>query len=77
MWRNAQSGCRHWAAQGRLQSVALALSEAKHALGALHALAYSLGVPTSGPRGPFAAATEDEADHIPNSINGQSAPPQR
>lgn len=76
VWRNARSGHRQGVALDRLQCVALALSETKHALGALHALANSLGVPTAGPRGPFAAATEDEAVRLLNAVNGLPRSPQ-
>ncbi|MGA7207103.1 MAG: dihydrodipicolinate synthase family protein [Specibacter sp.] len=76
VWRNAQSGHRQGDALARVQTVALALSEAKHPVGVLHALADSLGVPTSGPRGPFAAATKDEAARLLNAVHGQSTLPQ-
>lgn len=60
VWRKALSGSPQDSVLERLQTVARALSKLPHAVGALHALANCLGLPTAGPRGPFAAATDDE-----------------
>ena len=74
VWRNAQSATPQGDGLVRLKTVARALSEMRHPLGALHAVANSLGIPTAGPRGPFASATADEAAHLLSAITPESAP---
>jgi len=68
VWREAPSGSAPGPELDRLQTLARKLSQLPHAIGALHALAECLGVPTSGPRGPFAAATEEEAATLRQAI---------
>lgn len=60
VWRLAHAGARQGASLARLQSLAKALDGMPQAIGALHALSNVIGIPTAGPRGPFAAAAQEQ-----------------
>lgn len=71
-WKIAQTGIKSdagAAAISRLRQVAVALSESNTPLGAFHALANQLGIPTAPPRGPFAAATALDVERIDEALS--------
>lgn len=70
VWRIAQAGAPQGASLARLQAIAHALAGMPHAIGALHALSNVIGVPTAAPRGPFAAATQEETWQLSAALNG-------
>lgn len=70
VWRSARAGGQQGASLARLQTIAQSLAGMPHAIGALHALSNVIGVPTAGPRGPFAAATQEETWHLGSAIHG-------
>lgn len=70
VWRAARAGEPHGAGLARLQSIAAELAGMPHPIGALHALANVIGIPTPGPRGPFAAATQEETWQLARANNG-------
>ncbi|AIY00591.1 hypothetical protein ART_0992 [Arthrobacter sp. PAMC 25486] len=70
VWRLARAGGLQGASLARLQTIAQSLAGMPHAIGALHALSNVIGVPTAGPRGPFAAATQEETWQLGSAIHG-------
>lgn len=70
VWRLARAGKPQTARLAILQAIAQALAGMPHAVGALHALSNVIGVPTAGPRGPFAAATQAEKWELGSAIHG-------
>lgn len=70
VWRLARAGSPQGASMARLQNIAQTLAGMPHAIGALHALSNVIGVPTAGPRGPFAAATQEETWQLSSASYG-------
>jgi 4-hydroxy-tetrahydrodipicolinate synthase len=70
VWRQAREGGQQGASLARLQTIAQSLAGMPHAIGALHALSNVIGVPTAGPRAPFAAATQEETWQLSSAIIG-------
>lgn len=71
VWQLALAGELQGAELSTLQAIAQTLAGMPHPIGALHALSNVIGVPTEGPRGPFAAATQEETWQLSAAINGQ------
>ncbi|MHA7176432.1 dihydrodipicolinate synthase family protein [Arthrobacter sp. Sr24] len=70
VWQQASAGKQQGAELSRLQRIAQSLAGMPHPIGALHALSNVIGVPTQGPRGPYAAATQEETWQLGKAANG-------
>lgn len=64
VWRNTRSGSPQGNSLARLSSVAAALGNIPRSIGALYALAAILGTGTTGPRGPFSHATQEDVESL-------------
>ncbi|ALV45559.1 hypothetical protein MB46_08705 [Arthrobacter alpinus] len=70
VWRLARAGGQQGASLARLQTIAQALAGMPHPIGALHSLSNAIGVPTAGPRGPYAAASQEETWQLGSAFHG-------